>query len=55
MCAKATMEEFEALAERGNLIPVMREILADLDTPLSLFRRLDDGSRLVEAELLAEV
>ena len=34
---------FEELATRGNLIPVVREILADLDTPLSLFRRLDDG------------
>jgi anthranilate synthase component 1 len=41
--ASPSLEEFEALAERGNLIPVMREILADLDTPLSLFRRLDDG------------
>ena len=36
-------EEFESLAARGNLIPVVREILADHDTPLSLFRRLDDG------------
>jgi anthranilate synthase component 1 len=36
-------DEFERLATRGNLIPVVREILADLDTPLSIFRRLDDG------------
>jgi len=36
-------DAFERLATRGNLIPVVREILADLDTPLSLFRRLDDG------------
>ncbi len=36
-------EAFERLAARGNLIPVVREILADHDTPLSLFRRLDDG------------
>ena len=36
-------EEFADLAKRGNWIPVVREILADLDTPLSLFRRLDDG------------
>ncbi|MBW2394231.1 MAG: anthranilate synthase component I [Deltaproteobacteria bacterium] len=36
-------EEFVRLAAQGNLIPVVREILADLDTPLSLFRRLDDG------------
>jgi anthranilate synthase component 1 len=26
-----------------NWVPVVREILADMDTPLSLFRRLDDG------------
>jgi anthranilate synthase component 1 len=35
--------EFGRLAREGNLIPVVREILADLDTPLSLFRALDDG------------
>ena len=35
--------EFGRLAAQGNLIPVVREILADLDTPLSLFRALDDG------------
>ena len=40
---RPSQEAFIALATRGNLIPVVREILADLDTPLSLFRRLDDG------------
>ena len=35
--------EFENLATEGNLIPVVREILADLETPLSLYQRLDDG------------
>ena len=40
---RPSLEEFESLAQRGNLVPVAREILADLDTPLSLFRRLDDG------------
>jgi anthranilate synthase component 1 len=38
-----SQEAFEDLATRGNLVPVVREILADHDTPLSLFRRLDDG------------
>ena len=37
-------EAFEDLATRGNLVPVVREILADMDTPLSLFKRLDDGA-----------
>ena len=40
---RPSLEQFESLSQRGNLIPVAREILADLDTPLSLFRRLDDG------------
>jgi anthranilate synthase component 1 len=40
---RPSLEAFAELAARGNLIPVVREIAADLDTPLSLFRRLDDG------------
>ncbi len=36
-------DEFASLATQGNWVPVVREILADLDTPLSIFRRLDDG------------
>ena len=39
-----SQEAFDELATRGNLVPVIREILADHDTPLSFFRRLDDGS-----------
>jgi anthranilate synthase component 1 len=35
-------DEFARLATRGNLVPVAREILADLDTPLSIYRCLDD-------------
>ena len=40
---RPSQEEFERLATRGNLVAVVREILADMDTPLALFRRLDDG------------
>jgi anthranilate synthase component 1 len=40
---RPSQEAFEALAARGNWVPVVREMMADLDTPLSLFRRLDDG------------
>lgn len=36
-------ETFKALASRGNLIPVYREIMADMDTPVSAFRKIDDG------------
>ena len=36
--------EFKALAAQGyNRIPLMREVLADLDTPLSTYRKLVDG------------
>jgi anthranilate synthase component 1 len=35
--------EFIKLARRGNVIPVYREILADFDTPLSAFLKIDEG------------
>ncbi len=39
-----TPEQFESLAREGyNRIPVMREILADLDTPLSTYLKLAKG------------
>ncbi|MEI7816130.1 MAG: anthranilate synthase component I [Desulfuromonadales bacterium] len=34
---------FFTLATKGNLIPVYREIMADMDTPVSAFRKLDDS------------
>jgi len=34
-------EEFLKLAKKGNLIPVYREILADFETPLSAFIKVD--------------
>ena len=36
-------EDFVSLARQGNLIPVYREILADMETPVSAFRKIDDG------------
>jgi len=39
-----TREAFIELAEQGNLIPVSREILADTDTPVSVFMKLDTGA-----------
>ncbi len=35
-----TMSEFEALSEPGCLVPVYREINADLETPVSLYLKL---------------
>src|SRR5260370_36053472 len=36
-------ESFRELAHRGNLIPVYREIIADMDTPVSAFHKIDTG------------
>src|SRR5215510_4549818 len=36
-------DEFCALAAQGNLVPVYREILADLETPVSAFLKIDRG------------
>src|SRR5476651_2216352 len=35
-----TQSEFLELAGQGNLIPVTRRILADLETPLSAYRKI---------------
>jgi anthranilate synthase component 1 len=35
-----TLQEFKALAGQGNLIPVTRRLLADIETPLSAYRKI---------------
>jgi anthranilate synthase component I len=41
---RPTFKEFCRFAEQGNLIPVYQELLMDLETPLSFFKRLErDG------------
>jgi len=35
-----TLDEFLKLATRGNLIPVTRRLLADIETPLSAYRKI---------------
>ena len=37
-------EEFIKLAKKGNLIPVYAEVLADFETPLSCYTKIDKGS-----------
>lgn len=39
-----SLSEFRALAQEGNLIPIYREIFADMETPVSAFRKIDDGA-----------
>ncbi|MBI3318221.1 MAG: anthranilate synthase component I [Candidatus Omnitrophica bacterium] len=41
MSYRPSFEEFLRLARRGNLIPVYREILADFETPLSAYLKLE--------------
>ena len=40
---RPTEAEFLKLAKQGNVIPVYGELLADLETPVSAFLKLDDG------------
>jgi anthranilate synthase component 1 len=37
-----TLEQVEALANKGNLIPVYRDLPADMDTPVSIYLKLQD-------------
>ncbi|NJD91354.1 MAG: anthranilate synthase component I [Geobacter sp.] len=39
-----SQSDFIKLADSGNLIPVYREIMADMDTPVSAFMKIDDGA-----------
>ena len=41
---KPSREEFIELAEKGNLIPVYKEIVADLETPVSTFLKIEKGN-----------
>src|SRR5512141_2000127 len=34
------LDEFQKLAAQGNLIPVTRRLLADVETPLSAYRKI---------------
>ncbi len=37
-------EDFCALTTQGNLVPIYREILADFDTPVSAFSKINSGA-----------
>jgi anthranilate synthase component 1 len=40
---KPTLEEVRTLASQGNLIPIYRELPADLETPVSVYLKLRNG------------
>ena len=42
MTCKPTLKEFKEKASQGNLIPVYKEIYADLDTPVSAYMKIRD-------------
>ena len=39
-----SLEEFLKLSEGSRCVPVYRDILADTETPVSAFLKIDDGS-----------
>ncbi len=43
MDIRPSEDEFVRLTQRGNVIPVYGELLADLETPVSAFLKVDDG------------
>ncbi len=43
MQIRPSLAEFLAFAKKGNVIPVYGEVLADLETPVSAFLKLDDA------------
>ena len=40
---KPTLKEFKEKSKQGNLIPVYKEVLADLDTPVSAYMKMSGG------------
>jgi len=38
-------DEFTVLARKGNMIPVYTEFVADYETPIAVFEKIDDGVR----------
>ncbi len=45
MQIQPTYDEFVKLTKVGNLIPIYAEILADMETPVSAFKKIDNGSQ----------
>ena len=42
-CYAVGFDDFCQLANQGNLVPVYREILADFETPVSAFSKINTG------------
>ena len=48
-----TLKEVKKLSARGNVIPLIKEVLADTETPVSAYGKISAGS--VNAFLLESV
>ena len=44
MTVYPSISEFEQQTKKGNLIPVYAELLADMETPVSAFKKIDQGN-----------
>lgn len=44
MTVYPSLAEFLSLTTQGNIVPVYTEILADMDTPVSAFKKIDRGN-----------
>ena len=40
-----TFDQFQALAEQGNVVPVFAELTADYETPISAFQKLSQPGK----------
>src|SRR3984893_15022944 len=40
-----TRSEFQEFAKKGNLIPIYTEFVADYETPVAVFEKIDNGIR----------
>ncbi|MFP6615720.1 MAG: anthranilate synthase component I, partial [Candidatus Hydrogenedentota bacterium] len=38
-----SLEKFRSIAQKGTLVPVYREIMADLETPVSAYMKISKG------------
>ncbi len=45
MSVNISLEDFKRLAEKHNVIPVFKEVLSDIDTPLSVFLKVSSPER----------
>ncbi|MCD6459040.1 anthranilate synthase component I [bacterium] len=49
------LDKFKELSSQGNLIPVYKEILADLETPLSILKKIDNSANSKNVFLMESV